>query len=136
MKTLHLLVLAVFASGCATDPKEEAARSREKASVEIRQLVQDVIDAMKQNRPEVYHERLCKSQRDAYPIEDVRKDWEEAKGLIQERAASMEVKRVAVDESNPNVATVTVSAPLHPLKELPFQALRENGEWKIWEPRK
>lgn len=136
MKPARLALLAAaLAAGCSSDPGEIAAKDREKSQEEIRRVTDEVIGAMKDNRPEVYHARLCRSQREAYPLEELRRDWTESHAEMAQLAASMQVKTVALDEANPNIASVIVAAPNHPRQNLLFEAIREDGEWRIREPR-
>ncbi|MCE9582615.1 MAG: hypothetical protein K8T20_09000 [Planctomycetes bacterium] len=129
------LIAAALAAGCASDPKAEAAKDRESSKEEIRKVTEEVIAAMKENRPDAYYERLCRAQREAYPLEDMRKDWNDSKADMRQMAASMAVKTVAVDEANPNIASVLVSAPGHPQGTLLIEAIREEGIWRIREMR-
>ena len=136
MKPARLVLLAVaLATGCASDPKEVAAKDRERSREEIRKLTDEVIGAMRDNQPEIYHARLCRSQREAYTLEDMKKDWSESHAEMAQVAASMQVKTVALDEANPNIASVLVAAPNHPRQNLLIEAIREDGEWRIREPR-
>lgn len=136
MKPARLALLAAaLAAGCASDPKADAAKDRERSKEEIRRVTDEVIAAIRDNQPEVYHARLCRSQREAYPIEDMKKDWAESRAEMAQVAVSMQVKTVAVDEANPNIASVLVAAPNHPRQNLLFEAIREDGEWRIREPR-
>jgi hypothetical protein len=130
---LALFVIAL--AGCATDPKEEAAKDREKSREEIQRVAEEVIAAMRDNQPEIYHARLCRAQREGYPLEDMRKDWSETHAEMAQLASSMQVKTVAVDEANPNIASVLVAAPSHPRQNLLIEAIREDGVWRIREPR-
>jgi hypothetical protein len=134
MKTALAVALLALA-GCASDPKEEAAKDRERSREEIRRVAEEVIGAMRDNHPEIYHARLCRAQREGYPLEDMRRDWSETRTEMSQLAASMQVKTVAVDEANPNIASVLVAAPSHPRQNLLIEAIREDGEWRIREPR-
>ncbi|MEK7467582.1 MAG: hypothetical protein AAB074_09235 [Planctomycetota bacterium] len=134
MKTAFAL-FAVALAGCATDPKEVAARDRERSREEIRRVADEVIGAMRDNHPEVYHAHLCRAQREGYPLEDMRRDWSESHAEMSQLASSMQVKTVAVDEANPNIASVLVAAPNHPRQNLLIEAIREDGAWRIREPR-
>lgn len=136
MKAAAAALLAAFAcAGCASDPKEAAAEARQRSKEEIQAMLEEVIAAIRENRPEVYFERLCLLQRNAYPLDEMREDWSANRALLEQMSASMTVKTIAVDESDPNVATAIVSAPNHPLKNLPFVVIRENGAWRIREGR-
>lgn len=134
MKTAVALVTLVLA-GCASDPKAEAAKDRERSREEIQRVTEEVIGAMRDNRPEVYHALLCRAQREGYALDDMRKDWAETHIEMSQLASSMKVKTVAVDEANPNIASVLVAAPNHPRQNLLIEAIREDGEWRIREPR-
>ena len=61
MRLLASTFLIAIAAGCASDPKAEAAKDREKSREEIRQVTEEIIAAMRENRPEAYHERLCRA---------------------------------------------------------------------------
>jgi hypothetical protein len=124
----------LFLLGCSS-PDKDAERDRERSREEITRVIEDVIAAMREHRPEAYHAHLCRSQRDAYPLEEMRREWTESRALLEQQAASMKVKTVAIDKESPDAATVLVSAPAHPRQNLMFEAIREEGVWKIREPR-
>ena len=132
MKTaLVSVALALAFVGCASDPKEDAEKERERSREEIRQMLEEVIAAMKDNKPEVYHARLCRAEREAYPLEEMRKNWNESREENAQAAASMQVKSVAPDQSNPNIATVLLSVPSDPRGNVMREAIREDGVWRI-----
>lgn len=130
-----LLLPLLLLAGCAASPEEEAERSRERSRSEIRRVVEEVIAAMREGNPEVYHARLCRAQREGYPLADMKRDWEDNGALLRQRAAGLAIKTVEVDRANPNAATILLHAPNHPVQDLMFLGVREDGVWKLREAR-
>lgn len=135
MRILPLALAAAFlAAGCKPDPEEAKKDKVEEAKEEIRELIDATIMAMQQMKPEIYHASLCETDRNRYPLETCRQDWEENAQLIREQSGSLRLHTIAIDKDDPNIASVVLDAPNHPNGKLLFTTIREFDKWKIQHP--
>ncbi|MBI2923010.1 MAG: hypothetical protein HYY18_18295 [Planctomycetes bacterium] len=128
------LAAAVLAAGCGNDPEEAKKKEVEDSKEEITELIEATIHAMQQMKPEVYHASLCEADRNRYPLETCRQDWEENAQLIREQSGSLRLHTIAIDKDDPNIASVVLDAPNHPNGKLLFTTIREFDKWKIQHP--
>jgi hypothetical protein len=136
MKRVLAAFLAFLPAACGGGPEKERERDRQKSEEEIRAMSEEVLVAMRENRPEVYWNHLCERDRNARPLAQLRDDWNADREFLRDRASGVTVYKVVFENQDPNLANVWITGPNVPEGFRAFDAVRFEGIWKIREATK
>lgn len=99
-------------------------------------MSEEVLVAMRENRPEVYWNHLCARDRSARPLDQLRADWNTDREFLRDRASGVTVYKVVFENQDPNLANVWITGPNVPESFRAFDAVRLEGVWKVREATK